>query len=204
MQTSACRSAWLAAVLSAETLVKSLSACADQIIGYSAQELVGKPLTLILSDSSAFEVPGILDRVKKWGYWEGEIEHKTRGGGLLKARGIFLSLAEGGNQGRYLLMSSLSKSAVLAERERPAVAEIAANLRALVHDLNNPLAVLMGFAQLLVVNAKCEDSIRNDIEKLYSELKRVIQVVERLHEYALSLQEGPRSDRASNASIRSA
>ncbi len=194
MQSVACSSTWLAAVLSPETLITSLSSGAEQFTGYSAQELVGRPVTQILDDSSAFEVPRILDAAKEWGHWEGEIVHRARGGRLLEARGTVSLLAGNGNHAAgYLLISNLNRSLVLNECEKSAVVEVAANLRAFAHDLNNPLAVLMGFTQLLILNANCQGKIRNDVEKLYSELKRVIQVVERLHGYALSLYEKPQA-----------
>jgi hypothetical protein len=52
----------------------------------------------------------------------------------------------------------------------------------------------MGFTQLLILNANCQGNIRSDVEKLYSELKRVIQVVEGLHKYAISLYDRPRQN----------
>ena len=78
MQSVACSSTWLAAILSPETLITSLSSGAEQFTGYSAQELVGRPVTQILDDSSAFEVPRILDAAKEWGHWEGEIVHRVQ------------------------------------------------------------------------------------------------------------------------------
>jgi len=66
--------------------------------------------------------------------------------------------------------------------------EIGRHLRAVVHDLNNPLAVMMGFTQLMLMDGRCEGQSRVDLEKVHSEIKRVAAVVERLHAYALSLQ----------------
>ena len=88
----------------------------------------------------------------------------------------------------------LSVLSVLAGRadsgyEHPAVRDVAAKLRTFAHELNNPLAVMMGFTQLIMLNAQCSGKVRADMEKLFSELKRVIHVVERLHGYAISLQE---------------
>jgi hypothetical protein len=45
-----------------------------------------------------------------------------------------------------------------------------------------------------MLNAQCAGKVRADMEKLFSELKRVVQVVERLHGYALSLQESERQE----------
>jgi PAS domain S-box-containing protein len=202
MQSVAGSFNWLAATLSSEALITSLSVSAEQFTGYSAQELVGRPITHIFADRTAFEVPRILDTAKEWGYWQGEVVHRSRGGKQFDARGTISLLA--GKQNRsaeYLLISNLSRSLMLDERENSAVAEISTALRTFAHDLNNPLAVMMGFAQLLILNQNCQGNIRKDIEKLYSELKRVIQVVEKLHEYALSLGEKTHANQESNAAV---
>ena len=179
--------------MSPETLILSLSSGALHCTGYSAEELVGFPVTQILADPSACAVPHILDKVKQWGHWQGEIVHRTRSGELLEAWG-FVSWLNGDRASGYLLVSSLKGSA--AGEGEGSLTEIAANLRALAHDMNNPLAVIMGFTQLLILNEDCRGKIRNDVEKLYSELKRVIQAVERLQHYAFSLYGSAQPDRA--------
>jgi PAS domain S-box-containing protein len=193
---------WLAATLSSEALITSLSPNAEQFTGYSAQELVGQPITEILADHAAFEVPCILDAAKEWGHWQGEIVHRSRSGKHLNARCTLSLLA--GKQNRstgYLLISNLNQSPGLAGNNNSVAAEVATTLRTFTHDLNNPLAVMMGFAQLITLNQNCQGNIRKDIEKLYSELKRVIQVVEKLHEYAHSLSEKPQSGQPSSAAV---
>jgi signal transduction histidine kinase len=70
--------------------------------------------------------------------------------------------------------------------------DVGKELRTLVHELNNPLAVMMGFTQLILLNNRCDGKIHADLDKVYSEMKRVARVVEKLHAYALSLQQqGP-------------
>jgi PAS domain S-box-containing protein len=192
MQSVTCSSTWLAATLSSDARILSLSPSVEQYTGYAAQELMGQPITKILANPSAFEVPRFLDAAKEWGHWQGDIFHRSRNGKPLDARGTITLLA--GKQdlsAGYLLISNLNQSQILNEGESSAVAEVAVKLRAFAHDLNNPLAVTMGFAQLLTLNQNCPGDIRKDIEKLYSELSRVVHVVERLHEYAISLCEKP-------------
>ncbi len=67
--------------------------------------------------------------------------------------------------------------------------EIARQLRLIVHELNNPLAVMMGFTQLLLLDGRCEGSVRADLDRVYGEMKRVAATVERLDSFALSLQD---------------
>jgi PAS domain S-box-containing protein len=199
MRSLACNSKWLAATLSLEGLITSLSPGTEQFTGYSPQELVGRPITHVLSDSSAFELPRILGLANEWGYWEGEIVHRSRSGKLLEARGTLSLLAGSGNRpDGYLLLSNLNKTLVLERCDDEVVAEVVGSLRTIAHDLNNPLAVMMGFTQLLILNTNCQGNIRADIEKLYSELKRVVQVVDRLHQYAISLYERSRQDESTS------
>ncbi len=67
--------------------------------------------------------------------------------------------------------------------------EVGKELRTLVHELNNPLAVMMGFTQLILLNNRCDGKVRADLDKVYSEMKRVARAVEKLHIYALTLQQ---------------
>jgi PAS domain S-box-containing protein len=194
MQSLAGDSRWFATTLSPEGVITSLSPGAEQFIGYSAQQLVGKLITHILTDSSVSDVPQILDTANQWGYWEGEIIHRTREGKSLEARSTLSLLAGAKNAAAgYLLFSHLSKSAVSFSQTDSAISEVEEKLRVFAHDLNNPLAIIMGFAQLLLVNSNCQGNMRTDVERLYSELKRLVQVVEKLHQYAVSLHEKPES-----------
>jgi signal transduction histidine kinase len=188
MQSLPGSSRWLAITLSPEALITSLSSGAEQFTGYSAQELAGFPVTRILEDSSAFEIPFILRSAKEWGAWGGEIVHRDRGGNHLKARGAITMLGsrEGYHSG-YLLISNFDALSSEGDKEDLIGAEIASKLRVIAHDLNNPLAVILGYAQLLILDESCSGKIRTDIEKLYSELQRVIPVVEKLRSYAISL-----------------
>jgi PAS domain S-box-containing protein len=189
MQSLACNSKWLAATLTTEAFITSLSYGAEQFTGYSPQELVGRPVTQILSDSPAFDLPRILEGVNQWGHWQGEVVHSTRSGKILEARGMLSLLAGAGNRLRYLFF--MNHASVLDQCRDAVLDQVAGKLRSFAHDLNNPLAVIMGFTQLLILNKNCQGTVRDDIEKLYSELKRVIQVVEKMHQYATSMDQSP-------------
>jgi signal transduction histidine kinase len=140
----------------------------------------------------------IFDAANQWGHWEGEILHRTRAGKSLEARCTVSLLAGSGNHSAgFLVFSSLNPSSALDESANTVAAEIAGKLRTFSHDLNNPLAVMMGFAQLIILNPNCQGAVRKDVEKMYSELRRVIQVVENLHNYAMSMYEKPHKEAVS-------
>ncbi len=186
---------WLAVTFSYDGLVSSLSPGAEQLIGYCAQDLVGRPITQILADRSVFEVARMMESAKERGSWEGKIIHLNRTGVSFEAAGNLSTLAEPGSpRSEFLLVSTLAGKPDMDGYEQIALREVAGKLRTFAHELNNPLAVMMGFTQLIMLNAQCAGRVRADMEKLFSELKRVIHVVERLHGYALSLQESERQE----------
>jgi signal transduction histidine kinase len=186
MQSFPGSSRWLAVTLSSEALILSLSSGTEQFTGYSSQDLAGMPITHILADCSAFEVPFILKSAREWGSWSGEIEHRDRSGNSLKARGALTLLSSGEEQnGGYLLISNFDSAP--DTRQDLTSADVAAKLRVIAHDLNNPLAIIMGYIQLIALDENCPGKTRADIEKLYSELQRVVLAVEQLRSYAISL-----------------
>lgn len=186
---------WLAVTFSYDGLISSLSPGAAQVTGYSAQDLTGKPITQILADRSVFEVARMMESARENGSWEGKVFHLNRSGISFEASGNLSTLAgpESAKAG-FLLVSILAGKIETNGGEQVALREVAAKLRTYAHELNNPLAVMMGFTQLILLNAQCGGKVRADMEKLFSELKRVIQVVERLHGYATSLQDVDREE----------
>ena len=186
---------WLAVTFSYDGLVSSLSPGAEQVIGYTARDLTGKPITQILADRSVFEISRMMEYARERGAWEGKIVHLNRSGISFEAAGNVSTLSGPEDvKAGFLMVSTLACKSETDAYEQVAVKDVAAKLRTFAHELNNPLAVMMGFTQLILLNAQCGGKVRADMDKLFSELKRVIQIVERLHGYALSLQETERQD----------
>lgn len=191
MESSTNSSGWFVVTLSPQTLVTALSPVTGGFAGYTSRDMIGCPITQFLADKTTFELPRILNMVKEGGQWEGEVVYRDRHGKEFKNRGNILLLSDNKNRhSGYLLFSRLSE---LQDSRDDGIAskyaDVGLRVRALIHDLNNPLAVIMGSTQLLTLNTRCTGKMRSDIEKLYSELQKVARVVEELHGYAFSLCE---------------
>jgi PAS domain S-box-containing protein len=194
----------IAVTFSSDGLITSLSAGAEWVTGYSAQDLTGRTITHILADHSVFEVPQMMKSAREWGGWDGEISLRNRSGEVLEARGSIAPLAGKGNECMgYLLVSDLNLSATIGAGADGILHETGAKLRMLAHELNNPLAVIMGFTQLILLNPNCSSDVRADLEKVHSELKRLVHVVEQLHTYAMGLQENQQIETRSGANVTS-
>jgi signal transduction histidine kinase len=193
----------LAVSFSSGALITSVSPDIENLIGYAGCELTGLPVTRILADRSVFKMPDILNAASQRGSWEGDVEYLKRGGGAVKASGTVIPLSDSGNiPAGFLLLSKLKDPARPDSGDGSIYTEVGSQLRSFAHDLNNPLAVIMGFTQLLVLNTGCTGKVRSDIEKLYSELERVIEVVDNLHGYAVSLCEKASGSTDSKPSVR--
>ncbi len=186
---------FLALTFSPDALISGVSPGVEHWSSYSASELIGRPITHLLADRSVFELPHILECASALGVWEGDVVLTDRSGKDLRTQGSISTLAGCGQfRPGFLLVSTSRGARVLSRDERTALQETGARLRMLSHEMNNPLAVMMGFIQLILLNPQCAGKVRADMETLLSEMDRVVHVVERLHKYALSLQEEPPSD----------
>lgn len=189
MQSFSSPAHWMAVSLTADGLITSVSSTAEQLTGYAARELVGRPVAVILGDRSVFEIAQMMKSALDWGVWEGEISHRDRSGKPLQARATLAQFnAHESDSAGFLLLSDL-KPRVASDKAAGPLREIGAHLRQTSHDLNNPLAVMMGFTQLILLDPHCEGKMRADVERVYGEMQRISQMVEKLHAYGMSLQE---------------
>jgi two-component system sporulation sensor kinase A len=179
---------WMAVTFSSEGLISAVSPKAESVTGYSALELAGRSITEILADSSVFKLPEMLETAIVQGAWSGEIRYRRRSSHVAAAFGVLSPLMPLAGRPGYLLLWTFSGHASATAQDR-ALREVGARLRAFAHELNNPLAVMLGFTQLIMLNPECVGKFQTDITKLYSELKRVIEVVQRLHQYGIGLHE---------------
>jgi PAS domain S-box-containing protein len=189
MQSISESALWMAISLSSDGIITSVSSNTEHLTGYSAHELVGHPVTVILGDRVVFEFSQMLKSAMDWGSWHGEIVQRTRSGKQSWTPASLTPLMSRQNDCAGFLMVSDWKPVTTGRDSSQAIEDVAAYLRRTSHELNNPLAVLMGFTQLILLDAHCDGKMRADVERLYSETKRIIQIVEKLHAFAVSLQD---------------
>ena len=183
---------WMAVTFSSDGRIASVSSSAESLIGYTPSELMGEPVTQILADRSVFAIPQMMDAANVRGGWDGEIVFRGRNGQALESRGTVSLLIGEQTVPSYSMMTFLRETnEVWPPEGDEALYEIGTRLRSFAHEMNNPLAVSMGFAQLILMDAGCQGKTRDDVGKLFGEIQRIIQVVERLHGFATSLQSEP-------------
>lgn len=198
---------WLSAIIESaqdaiigktlEGIITSWNTGAERLFGYTAIEIIGKPVLKLIPPELQHEEPLILSRIRK-----GErIEHyetvRVRKDGRLIDISLTVSPIKDDN-GTIIGISKIArditerkqsearlKEALSAAVEAKEEAENANRLKdeflaTVSHELRTPLNSILGWSQMLVDNRLDEDLMRKAVETIYRNVKSQAQLVEDL------------------------
>lgn len=160
------------------------NAGAERLYGYPAREAVGRPIALIVPPELPDELPAILGRIRRGQHVDHyETVRVRRDGRRIEVSVTVSPLRDAA--GRPVGASSIArdiaerKEAETARRERDLLRSVASLGAAAAHEINNPLAVLMGQAQLLATEVG--EGARRRINEILDAVERVSEIVSRLN-----------------------
>jgi|WetSurMetagenome_2_1015567.scaffolds.fasta_scaffold473931_1 PAS domain S-box-containing protein len=185
---------WMAVTFSGEGLITSVSPETEEVTGYAPGELSERSITEILADASVFRLPDMMNICRQSGTWTGQLEHLHRSGTSVRAHGVLTPLSSAAGSLPFFLLVSAFSADDSEQTKDGHLKEIGSRLREFAHQLNNPLAVILGFTQLIMTSPQCTGPMVTEMERLYSEMRRIVEIVQRLHKYAFSLQENARHE----------
>jgi PAS domain S-box-containing protein len=162
-------------------MVTSWNAGAERLYGYPAREVIGRwPIGITIPED---EQPKILKRVAR-----GErVDHYETVGVRQDGRCITVSVTVSPIRdagGKIIGASSIArdithrKEAAASAPERDTLRYVASLAAAAAHEINNPLAVIMGYAQLLA--DKVDAQGQGQIEEILEALSRIQEIVARM------------------------
>src|SRR2546430_6516624 len=169
-------------------MIASWNAGAERLYGYAAREVVGRwPIALVIPPEHRDELSMILERLargERVDHYETAYEtvQVTRAGQRIDVSVTVSPIRDA--EGRIVGVSSIArdithrKQIEAALRERDALRYVASLAAAAAHEINNPLAVVMGQAQLL------EDLVdaagRKRIEEILEATRRIQGIIDQL------------------------
>ena len=135
-------------------IITSWNEGAERLYGYTAGEAIGRPISLVIPPELGHELPEILDQLRR-----GErIEHFETVRLAKRGRRIDVSVTVSpvrDASDRIIGASSIArdithrKQIEATRRERDTLRSVASLAAGAAHEINNPLAVVMGQVQLL-------------------------------------------------------
>ncbi|MBI4271524.1 MAG: MASE1 domain-containing protein [Candidatus Rokubacteria bacterium] len=165
-------------------VITSWNAGAERLYGYTAREVVGRwPVALIIPRELDSELAQILERLRR-----GErVEHYQTVRMAKDGRRIDVSITVSPVRdaaGRIVGAASITrdithrKEMEAVTRERDTLRSVASLAAAAAHEINNPLAVVMGQAQLLARGLDAQGCHR--IDEILEAVERIRGIVERM------------------------
>jgi PAS domain S-box-containing protein len=165
-------------------VVTSWNAGAERLYGYSAEEAIGRPISMVIPPDRPNELLRVLARLKRGEHVEPYETVRRRKDGTLVEVSITVSPIR--SAGRIIGASAIGrditeeKRAEAALREATALRSVASLALAAAHEINNPLTVVWGEVQLLAreAGARWESRIASMLEGL----ERIRDVVARMNQ----------------------
>jgi PAS domain S-box-containing protein len=148
-------------------IITSWNKGAERVFGYSADEVIGKPISVLIPEDRHDEEPSILERLRKGQRIEHyETARRRKDGGIVDISLSVSPLADAG--GRIVGASKIARD--ISERKR---AEIRQQMlvREMSHRVKNAFTVVNGIVGLSAKYAKPEELVR-DIRARLSALAR--------------------------------
>ena len=175
-------------------VITSWNEGAERLYGYTAAEAIGRPISLIIPRELGHELPTILDQLRR-----GErIEHFETVRLAKNGRHIDVSVTVSpvrDAQDRIVGASSIArdithrKQIETTRRERDTLRSVASLAAGAAHEINNPLAVVMGQVQLLT--DEVVGPPRQRIAEILEAIDRIRAIVARMrHLTRVELMEG--------------
>jgi PAS domain S-box-containing protein len=164
-------------------ILTSWNAGAKRLYGYSAREAIGQPISMLIPPERVDELPKILARLARGEHVDPyETVRRTKERRLLDVSITVSPTLDA--SGRIFGASSIErditpqKEIEAANRERDALRSVASLAAAAAHEINNPLAVVVGQAQLL--DDAVDPSGRRRIAEILEAAQRIEAIVARM------------------------
>jgi PAS domain S-box-containing protein len=164
-------------------IITTWNAGAERLYGYKAREVVGWPIAIIIPRELDAELPMILDRLARGEHLDHyETVRVARDGRRLDVSVTVSPIRD--LEGRIIGASAITrdithkKQAEAAVRERDALRYVASLATAAAHEINNPLAVVVGQAQLL--DETLDAAGRKRLEEILEAARRIEAIIDQL------------------------
>ena len=161
--------------------ITSWNRSAQRIYGYKAEEVIGRPISLLLPPDRPNEVNQLLARLRKGEHIDSfETRRVTKDGRILDVSLTISPIRD--ESGKIIGASTIARDITQAKAAENALRSaeklaVAGRMAATVaHEINNPLEALTNILFLLEQNSSLNEEARSFVHAGQEELRRVMQI----------------------------
>src|SRR5579864_7328401 len=122
-------------------VVTSWNRAAERIFGYTAQEMIGQPISILTALGHADEMPRILDRIRRGERIERyETERRRKDGSIIDVSLTVSPIRD--DAGRIIGASKIARDVTEGKREHTALLEREAHLRSILDTIPDGMVVI--------------------------------------------------------------
>lgn len=164
-----------------------VNSAAMTLTGYSREELFGTTAVDLMPESHPLVFAEAAHALERDGEWRGESKMVDKSGNTLDVRvsAALVADPQGAPSGMMATVTDISaeKKAEEGLREVSRLTSVGELAAGVAHELNNPLASIVGFAELLS-SGDMDEQVRKDIDKIQSNAQRASRIVQDLLYFA--------------------
>jgi PAS domain S-box-containing protein len=159
---------------------------AARLFGYSGDELLTLRLADLIAPNDLPDVSGVLDEVRRDGHWRGLVAVRLRDGSSPTLEGVASYLVINGRGLFQAVFRDVTDRlrAEMAERERARLEGALLAARTAQHELNNQLALIVGYADILGSEETLSAEARGVLEMIQDAAAATTSIVDALRRIA--------------------
>jgi two-component system NtrC family sensor kinase len=169
------------------SIITSWNKGAERIFGYKSEEIIGKPCQILIPEDMQIQRNELLSEALRKGILE-EIntERITRSGRRLHVKITYTVIKDekGKNIGLAHIIRNIEKEIELQRQliQSEKLSTMGQLVSGVAHELNNPLTGIIGFSELLMLEA--DKNIHKDLKRIQEEAGRARRIVQNLLSFA--------------------
>ncbi|MBM2816285.1 MAG: domain S-box protein [Ignavibacteria bacterium] len=174
-----------------ENFIKVWNKGAEKMFGYTSQEMVGKTFHIIIPHEldAINELSRINELVSQYGYISNFIAQRiTKSGKKIRVNisKTQINSEKGENLGYSIIIRDETEKTALEQRiyNTEKLASIGTLAAGVAHEINNPLAIILGYTDLLIEEFPKDSTIYQDLQVIESNANNAKKIVENLLSFA--------------------